>query len=400
VKKAQRALANAQAAMHNDGETERLAAALLEAEADAEASLAQAQISGGRAEVLKALYTDFERDAFAWLESDQPAALELVQDVVDTLRALRCADALRQRGTVLRTSGSYEVFVDQRSSHAVFALRLGDAQLFLLEVPERISAGEANMASSELDKSGNLRISFHHGAFSDPGAVLNAAYSAALVVNDIQADVVDSYHRAAGASQRVKKLPADIEILIELVDDNLEFAGLVCQQLLNLNPEAARHARVVPSLQVSSPLERTNYLRSDNVDWDLAQRQALLAKIEQFGHKTEGIDPDAGFTDVRLVKLRSGEKLIEAGAPSGFVYIPLGEGLRIVPLGGYQAFVVQPWMPVGVTGVIRGSIRNATVLAEKDMDLLAIPKDVFLKHWHHTYTPQEFARLFTVQEIE
>jgi len=111
------------------------------------------------------------------------------------LVSLLCADALRQRGAIFKTSGNYEVFVDQRTSHAVYALRLGAAQLFLLEVPERISAGEANMASSELDKAGNLRISFHHGAFSDQDAVLNAAYSAALVVNDIQSDSArSSYH--------------------------------------------------------------------------------------------------------------------------------------------------------------------------------------------------------------
>jgi hypothetical protein len=32
------------------------------------------------------------------------------RDVVDTLRALRCVDALCQRGTVQKTSGGYQVF--------------------------------------------------------------------------------------------------------------------------------------------------------------------------------------------------------------------------------------------------------------------------------------------------
>ena len=54
----------------------------------------------------------------------------------------------------------------------------------------------------------------------------------------------------------------------------------------------------------------------------------------------------------------------------------------------------EPWVPVGVTGVIRGAIRNANVVALQDLSLLAIPKDVFLKHWHHTYNQQEFAQLF------
>jgi hypothetical protein len=389
---ARRALANAHEAMHSVNEIEQTATVLLEAEA-ALAQAARLNESSARCEYLRSLYADFKRDAFGWLESDQEAVRQLQQDVVDTLRALRCADALRQRGAVLKTSGNYEVFVDQHTSHAVYALRLGDAQLFLLEVPDRIVAGEANMASSELDRAGNLRISFHRGTFSDQDTVLNAATSAALVVNDIQMDVVDSFQRPATAPA-VLKPPTDIQILIENVDENAAFADLVCQQLQLLNLSAARQCRVVPSLQASSALERARYLRSDNLDWKLARRQAVLKKIEQFGHKTAAIDPIAGFEDVRQIDLRAGETLIESGAPAGFVYIPLAEGLHIVPLGGYQAFVVQAWMPVGVTGVIRGSVRNATVVADQDLALLAIPKDVYLKHWHHTYSPPEFAELF------
>jgi hypothetical protein len=390
----QQRVSKAQGAAHStangaDPSTSRLEAA---------AALGQVPRAGRSSPVLHArlprVYEDVERDAFRWLESRHLAARQLVEDVVDTLRALRCADALRQRGTMLKTSGNYEVFVDQRTSNAIYALRLDDEHLYLLEIPDRISAGEANMASSELDRQGNLRISFHHGMFSDQDTILNAAYSAALVVNDIQTDVIESLQRPADVALAALKQPAEIQILIESVDDNAAFADLLCQQLHRLNPIAARQARIVASLQASSALERVRYLRSADLDWEFARRQAMLQKIAQYGHKTERIDPIEGFREVRQIELQAGEVLIESGAPSGFVYIPLGEGLRILPLGGYQAFAIQPWMPVGVTGVIRGSIRNAGVVAEQDLSLLAIPKDVFLKHWHHTYTPQEFAQLF------
>ena len=69
------------------------------------------------------------------------------------------------------------------------------------------------------------------------------------------------------------------------------------------------------------------------------------------------------------------------------------EGLRGLPLGGYPGFVIQPWIPVGVTGVIRGAERNARVVAERDVDLLAIPKGVYLDHWHFTYDRDAFAAL-------
>jgi hypothetical protein len=390
----QQRLNKAQGAAHSAASIDQPSTSLLEAEAALEQAARAGRVSAVLNERLHGVYADFERDAFQWLESSHVAARQLVADVVDTLRALRCADALRQRGTMLKTSGNYEVFVDQRTSNAIYALRLDDEHLYLLEIPDRISAGEANMASSELDKEGNLRISFHHGMFSDQDTILNAAYSAALVVNDIQTDVIESLQRPNDVAQTALKQPANIQILIESVDDNTAFADLVCQQLHSLNPIAARQARIVASLQASSALERIRYLRSAELDWALTCRQEMLQKIAHYGHKTERIDPIEGFKEVRQIDLRAGETLIESGAPSGFVYIPLGEGLRILPLGGYQAFAIQPWMPVGVTGVIRGSIRNAGVVAEQDLSLLAIPKGVFLKHWHHTYSPQEFAQLF------
>jgi hypothetical protein len=295
---------------------------------------------------------------------------------------------------MLKTSGNYEVFVDQRTSNAIYALRLDDDRLYLLEIPDRISSGEANIASSELDRSGNLRISFHHGMFSTPATIVNAAQSAAVVVNDIQADVIESLQRLPDPSQTLPKLATEIQLQIESVDDNPAFANLVCQQLAHLNPSTAGHVRIVASLQASSARERSQYLQGAELDWALTYRKELLQKIAESGHKTEQIDPIEGFREVRQIELHAGQKLIEAGGPAGFVYIPLDVGLRILPLGGYQSFAIQPWMPVGVTGVIRGSIRNADVVAETNLTLIAIPKDVFLKHWHHTYSAQEFAQLF------
>ena len=40
-------------------------------------------------------YTDFHNEAFVWFLSPVPVIMELVQDTIDVLRVLRCADALR-----------------------------------------------------------------------------------------------------------------------------------------------------------------------------------------------------------------------------------------------------------------------------------------------------------------
>jgi CRP-like cAMP-binding protein len=92
------------------------------------------------------------------------------------------------------------------------------------------------------------------------------------------------------------------------------------------------------------------------------------------------------------VDLRAGETLIEAGAPAGFVYVPMADFLRGRPLGDYADFTLGSFTLVGLTGVVRGAARNADVFAGADMSLLAIPKAVFLEHWYFTYTPETLAR--------
>jgi hypothetical protein len=117
-------------------------------------------------------------------------------------------------------------------------------------------------------------------------------------------------------------------------------------------------------------------------------------RLAEGGHRSEAIDPDEAFRDVRSIDIGPGKTLIRAGTPSGFVYVPMGEGLIGHPLGGYGDFVIRPWVLLGVTGVIRGAIRNAKVTAEREVALLAIPKTTFLKHWHFTYDDKSFAALF------
>ena len=47
-----------------------------------------------------------------------------------------------------------------------------------------------------------------------------------------------------------------------------------------------------------------------------------------------------------------------------------------------------------VTGVVRGAVRNATIVAHAPLTLLAIPKAIYLRHWHRTYDTKAFAALF------
>jgi hypothetical protein len=301
---------------------------------------------------------------------------------------------MRQRGAVLKTSGGYEIFVSRQTARAIFSLQLGDSSLYLLELPDPISAGEANIASSELDAAGNLRISFHRGIFATADATAQAIESAALVADDIVQDTIGSFRRPRGEPHSPGLKTADeMQLLLEEVDDSIEFVAQVRARVEQLNPWLAGRIRLAPSLRDTSELERARYLMAAPLNWDMATRLGLLGRIKRSGHRVDGIDPEKAFEDVRMVELHTGEVLLEAGAPAAFVYIPMGPGLSIFPLGGYDAMPAKPWTLMGVTGVIRGAARNATVVAESALRLLMIPKGVYLRDWHRTHSPESFIEI-------
>jgi len=267
-----------------------------------------------RSKFLDRFYTDFERQAFTWLVSDHPSLEALSRDVVDVLRALRVADALRQRGTTLKTSGGYQIIVDQNTANAVITLQKSSGEMMLFEVDKTHSIGEANIASSELDLGGNLRLSFNRGSFRTETATRHAAYCCAMIIDDIQRDVLDSFWRPDQPSS-LRKSSDDIQILIEETDDNIHFAEMVLEELSLANPELTRRSRIVPSLKNISAEDRQRYLTAAELNWTLEQRREVIAQVARSGHRTERIDPAIAFTDVRLIELRQGEVLLKAGSP-------------------------------------------------------------------------------------
>lgn len=364
-------------------------------EAAAQAQLEE-YVRGGGAQSFDSArqwYDDFERDAYVWLEATTPGLRILIADVIDVIRALRVADALRQRGTALRTSAGYQILVDQNTADAVFAIQKGTGEIFLVAASGRISAGEANIASSELTPSGDLRISFQRGAFTDRSAEFYAAECAALLVDDIQRDIVETFQRPVDEHTPHLKPNAEIAILLEGTDDNFDFADVVRAALLQLNPGLQERSRVAPSLKNLAPDERKRYVEATELTWSRERKETVILRVAQAGHPTARIDADKAFTDVRLTKLKAGDVLVLAGAPPGFVYIPMGEGLVSTPLGGYQADTVKPWVPKANTRLIRGGAQEATLSAQADVAVLMIPREVYLRHWHGTYSIEQFTQL-------
>lgn len=192
-------------------------------------------------------YEDFTRESFAWLVSDHKSARTLVYDVVDTLRVLRCADALRQRGNVLKTSGGYQIVLDRLTGNAVYLLRRAGGEAFFVEA-ESIVSGEANLASCKLTREGDLRVSFVSGTFPNKQITRRAAHNVALAINDIQLDAIESFKRTPDSSfppEVSLKSSREMRILLEGVQDNPHFVPIVHEELERINPAASRHVALL-----------------------------------------------------------------------------------------------------------------------------------------------------------
>ena len=344
-----------------------------------------------------------EEEAFEWLAWKEAPFQEFVINIQDALRCLRTADALRQRGTVLRTSAGYEIFVDRKTANAIYALRNEtNEELYLLEARKSINAGEANLASSELDAFGNLRVSFHLGSFSNTKVTQKAAKNAAQVINDIQADTLQSFKRNSQLDKGVFPDPQvafeDIQILIERTDDNPNFASWVIKALAKENASIGYRVKEAFSLQKYDLEEVQRYLNGMPLTDFLASKKNLRKKVFEHLHKAGyPFDVDStipGEEDIRVISLQSGEQLIRGGSRSGFVYFPMKEGLRVFPLGGYESRMASPWVALGNTGVIRGSIRNAHVFAEKKLALVCIPKDIYLADWYRPLRTKDLKEMW------
>ena len=356
---------------------------------------------------LEALYQDTEIEPFSWLSSTSNQSRRLVLNVIDCIRCLRAADALRQRGTTLRTSAGYEIYVDSQTANAIYAIRDDESgELYLLEGNKTINAGEANLASSELDASGHLRVSFHLGAFRNQKITRKAARNLARVIDDIQADTVQSFRRNGRLDKGLFAKPEipfkQIKILIESARDNPNFSEMVREALSVLNPEIAERTRVTFSLLGYDLEEVRRYLEGEPLSDYLKNsslRKKLVTQLKSLHFDLPKGRRLPGEEDIHVIHLKAGDQLIKGGTPSGFVYFPFAEGLVVHPMGGYGSVPGPAWVPIGDSGVIRGSVRNADVMAEKDVTVFCVPRAIYLNQWYRPLSAKDLLKAWEAEQL-
>src|SRR5262249_37152848 len=117
----------------------------------------------------------------------------------------------------------------------------------------------------------------------------------------------------------------------------------------------------------------------------------ILKALGAHGMRVAAIDRRRAFEDVRRVRVDEGEVLVDAGSPPAFVYVAVDFSVLIEQPGGYEVLELHPWIPIGVTGVVRRAERNARVLASRAGEMLIIPGELFAREWFRPYDRGELA---------
>ncbi len=335
--------------------------------------------------------------AYSWLAAPSGPRAELVDDVVDTVRVLRAADVLRQRGSSLRTSGGFEAFFDARTGRAVCTLRPADGSAaYVVAYDNPRAAGEANISMATVTRRGDLRVAFHRGSFLDAEAARRAAESVADVIVDIWADVGPSFQGvpSRGLPPPTRR-PSDLTVQLERPGDGPGFACAVAEIVRARIPGHARAVTVVHDLESAQPAERRRYEEAPSVAPDSPLADRLLRHVGEHGTDTSHLERSAAFTEVRCAPVRAGEVLVAAGSPPAFVYIPLGPGLTVHPTGGYPPAPLHPWVPVGLTGAVRRASRNGEIVADRDVEVVMVPSEEFVAGWLRPLRARQLTELVT-----
>lgn len=332
-----------------------------------------------------ARYGDVDTEAFAWLVDERPVTRQFVADVIDGIRVLRAADALRQRGTTQKTSAGYEMCVDRHSGRAVMAVRCSENRFVAwMWLDSRHSIAEGNLRVVDLTSDGSLRIACHRGSFTGHGSTERVVMSTVDTIADVEADALGSFPRSSDPSRSAR--------LVEVVPppDNTGFATLVVEALERQHPRLVGRTALVDEPYREPPVEAAAwYARAVDVMASAPDVDGWFDEFSLHGLHVDAIDRRAALRDVVRVRVHAGEVVFSPWTAASVVVIPLGRGLRVEPTGGYRPRPLQPWLPVGSTGVVRGAERNATVIAEAEIDLLAIPAERYLTDWFRPFEADE-----------
>jgi hypothetical protein len=182
-----------------------------------------------------------------------------------------------------------------------------------------------------------------------------------------------------------------VQIQLERPGDRPAFADDVAALVADRDPSLAHRLVTVADTEGAAPEEQRRFFGAAPVSGAGSEADQLLLHMAEHGVETAGLDRAAAFAEARLATIQPGEVLVAPGSPPSFVYVPTGSGLVVRPDGGYAPSPLPPWVPVGTTGVIRRAERNSEIVAEREVDVIMIPGELYARAWLRPIPVEELA---------
>ena len=213
------------------------------------------------------------------------------------------------------------------------------------------------------------------------------------VILDVQADVIPSFGGPSigGGLRAPTRSIDDVQIQLERPGDRPAFADEVAAFVADRDPALARRLVTVADTEGAAPEERRRFFSAEPVDGAGPEADELLRLMAERGVETTGLDRSAAFAEACRTTIRPGEVLVAPGSSPSFVYVPTGDGLVVRPDGGYAPSPLPPWVPVGTTGVIRRAERNSEIVAEREVDVIMVPGELYARAWLRPLRVDELA---------
>ena len=170
-----------------------------------------------------------------------------------------------------------------------------------------------------------------------------------------------------------------MQIQLERPDDQPGFADDV-RRWSRPSTRLARRLARSPTPR-ARPDEQRRFFAAEPVDAAGPEADELLRQMAEHGVERTGLDRGAAFAEACRATIQAGEVLVVPGSAPSFVYVPTGPGLVVRPPVATRHRRCRPWVPVGTTGVIRRAERNSEIVAEREVDVIMIPGELYARAW-------------------
>lgn len=334
----------------------------------------------------------YDRVAYDWLETNP----KLSADMIDAVRILRPADAMRWRGpNDSRSSNGSGIGVAVIDGKVTTFMRMADdatGKTYMVRFQSPISMGEANTRYTAVNERGELTLGLDKGDFGSPANNRVMAEGSAHVILDVAQDWVGSFRGVQGKpivvelpverSPEFKKMVQDglHEALAELKKKGKDtrLAEMVVHDVVFVEPVPGMTKAAAPR---APPAELARYENGQSFDPVGRGGPDFLRQINENGVNVGHLDPARAFEGARVVTLAPGEQLIAKGSGGEFVYVLMDGGLKAVLGQGYAGHPLPAGVPVGEMAVISGNARSADVVATQASRVMAIPKATYMAEW-------------------